>query len=126
MKRILLHAAIVACLVGSNSLFAQQTPTRSEILRGAYGPHRANNDLLYYHLDIRVDPIEKSLLGKNSIRFRMLQDGSRIQIDLVEHLGIDKILLGENELKYERELNAVFINFPSMLKKGQEYTIDFH
>lgn len=126
MKRIFLHAAIVACLFGSNSLCAQQTPTRSEILRGAYGPHRANNDLLYYHLDIRVDPIEKSLDGKNSIRFRMLQDGSRIQIDLVEHLSIDKILLGESELKYERELNAVFIDFPSMLKKGEEYTIDFH
>ena len=31
-------------------------PTRTDILRGAYGPFRANNDLLYYHLDIRVDP----------------------------------------------------------------------
>jgi hypothetical protein len=31
-------------------------PTRYDFLRGAYGPYRANNDLLYYHLDIRVDP----------------------------------------------------------------------
>ncbi len=117
---------MVACLVGFNSLCAQQIPTRLEILRGANGPHRANNDLLYYHLDIRVDPVEKSLRGKNSIRFRMLQDGSRIQIDLVEHLNVDKILLGESELKYERELNSVFIDFPTMLKKGEDYTIDFH
>ncbi len=33
-------------------------PTRAEMLRGAYGPFRANNDLLYYHLDIRVDPVK--------------------------------------------------------------------
>ncbi len=27
------------------------TPTRADVLRGDYGPYRANNDLLYYHLD---------------------------------------------------------------------------
>ena len=31
-------------------------PTRADILRGAYGPYRVNNDLLSYHLDVRVDP----------------------------------------------------------------------
>ena len=31
--------------------------------RGGYGPYRANNDLLYYHLDARVDP-EKYLSGQ--------------------------------------------------------------
>jgi hypothetical protein len=35
---------------------AAAAPGRADILRGAYGPHRANNDLLYYHLDVRVDP----------------------------------------------------------------------
>src|SRR5215475_14339961 len=34
-------------------------PTHADILRGAYGPYRANNDLLFYHLDIRVDPEKK-------------------------------------------------------------------
>ena len=44
--------------------------TRADILRGAYGAYRANNDLLFYHLDIRVDPEKKFLQGKNTIRFR--------------------------------------------------------
>ena len=48
-------------------------PTRAEMLRGAYGPYRANNDLLYYHLDVRVDPAKKFIGGKNTIRFRMLR-----------------------------------------------------
>src|SRR6185295_12025276 len=47
------------------------TPSRANILRGEYGRYRANNDLLYYHLDVRVDPAKKSIAGKNTIRFKM-------------------------------------------------------
>ena len=36
-------------------------PTRAQILRGAYGPYRANNDLLSYDLDVRVDPERTSV-----------------------------------------------------------------
>ena len=101
-------------------------PTRANILRGEYGRYRANNDLLSYHLDVRVDPDKKFLSGKNAIRFKMLQDDTRIQLDLYDNLKVEKILLGTPELKYERELNAVFIDFPDTLKRGREYTIDFH
>src|ERR1700744_5234593 len=101
-------------------------PDRTAMLRGAYGPFRANNDLLYYHLDVRVNPEEKSLQGKNTIRFRMLEDGTRIQLDLQEPLQIDKIVLGGTELKYERDSSAVFIDFPETLRKGQVFSIDFY
>jgi aminopeptidase N len=101
-------------------------PTRAEMLRGAYGPYRANNDLLYYHLDIRVDPAQKFIGGKNTIRFRMLKDDTRIQLDLSEALSVDKILYGTNPLKYERDGSAVFIDFPETLRAGQIYSIDFY
>ncbi len=101
-------------------------PTRADILRGEYGQHRANNDLLSYQLDIRVDPERKYIAGKNTIRFRMLEPDNRIQIDLYENLGVDKITMREQSLKYERELNAVFIDFPERLQAGEEYSIDFH
>jgi aminopeptidase N len=104
----------------------QKPPTRADILRGEYGRYRANNDLLSYHLDIRVDPEKKSISGKNAIRFRMLEDDSRIQLDLYANLDIDKILLGTTPLKYERELNTVWVDFPSTLKSGREYSIDFY
>ena len=103
-----------------------EPPLRASILRGEYGPSRANNDLLFYHLDIRVDPDQKFISGKNTIRFKMLKDGTRIQLDLYENLKVEKILLGTTELKYEREFNAVFVDFPETLKAGREYTIDFH
>ncbi len=101
-------------------------PTQADILRGAYGPYRANNDLLYYHLDIRVDPDKKFISGKNTIRFKMLEDGTRIQLDLQQPLQVDKILLGTTPLKYEREFGAVFIDFPETLRAGHTYSIDFY
>jgi aminopeptidase N len=105
---------------------AAQSPTRADILRGEYGRHRANNDLLSYHLDIRVDPAKQLLSGKNTIRFRMLKDDSRIQIDLYAYLKVEKILLGRTPLKFNREINAVFIDFPQTLRAGREYAIDFY
>ncbi|HEX4022069.1 MAG TPA: M1 family metallopeptidase [Acidobacteriaceae bacterium] len=101
-------------------------PTHADILRGAYGPYRANNDLLFYHLDVRVDPEKKFLTGKNTIRFRMLKDGTRIQLDLYPDLNIDKILLGSTPLKYERDSGAVFVDFPQTLHAGRVYTIVFY
>jgi aminopeptidase N len=101
-------------------------PTRGDFLRGEYGRYRANNDLVYYHLDIRVDPTTKLVSGKNTIRFRMLSDDTRIQIDLFANLNVDRIVMGDTPLPYERELNAVFIDFPEPLRAGREYAIDFH
>ena len=101
-------------------------PTRADILRGAYGPYRANNDLLFYYLDIRVDPEKKFISGKNTIRFKMLKDDTRIQLDLTDALNIDKILFGSTPLKYERDSGAVFVDFPETLHAGRVYAIDFY
>ncbi|MGA2267522.1 MAG: M1 family metallopeptidase [Bryobacteraceae bacterium] len=105
---------------------AAATPTRADILRGEYGPYRANNDLLFYHLDVRVDPEKKFIGGKNTIRFKMLKDDTRIQLDLHEALHVDKILLGSTPLHYQRDSGAVFVDFPETLRAGRVYTIDFY
>src|SRR5215471_9423995 len=101
-------------------------PTPADILRGQYGRYRANNDLLSYHLDVRIDPAAKTITGKNTIRFRMLSDDTRIQLDLYANLSVDKILLGTAPLKYTREINTVWVDFPQTLKRGRTYAIDFY
>lgn len=100
--------------------------SKANVLRGEYGRYRANNDLLYYHLDVRVDPDRKTISGKNTIRFKMLKDDNRIQLDLHAALAVDKILHGETVLKYERDSGAVFVDFPATLKAGEVITIVFH
>ena len=124
--------AVAAFVIALSAALPAQTsqestvPSRADILRGEYGPYRANNDLLSYHLDIRVDPVRQFLSGKNTIRFRMLKDDARVQIDLYAYLKVDRILLGSTLLKYQRELNSVFIDFPQTLKSGRVYAIDFY
>ena len=114
--------------------------THADILRGEYGRHRANNDLLFYHLDIRVDPEKKFVSGKNRIRFKMLKDDKRIQLDLYDNLKVEKIVqilesTGRKRrpsaslaipLQYERDSGAVLVDFPKTLKAGRIYTIDFY
>ncbi len=104
------------------------TPTRAEVSRGAYGPDRANNDLLYYHLNLHVDPVAKSITGSNLVRFRMLAEGQRIQLDLTDLLTIDSITMGQQPLKFTRDSGAILIDFPSPLHKNQTYevTLNYH
>jgi aminopeptidase N len=123
-----MRATVVAGVLCALVSLAQTppTPSRADILRGDYGRYRANNDLLFYHLDVRVDPEKKFIRGKNTVRFRMLAEDTRIQLDLYPFLQVDKIVFEGAPLRYEREEGAVFIDFPSPLRKGQVYSIDFH
>jgi aminopeptidase N len=102
-----------------------RAPTRAEVLRGDYGRYRANNDLLYYDLDVRIDPDKKWISGKNTVRFKMLKDDNRIQLDLFSNFTIERIVQEKAELKYTRDLNTVYIDFPQSLKAGRTYSIDF-
>ena len=143
--RLIPYCFIVGVVVASALGQTQQpvapnAPTHANILRGEYGRYRANNDLLAYVLDIRVDPGKKFVSGKNTIRFRMLSDDTRIQLDLYDNLNVDKIEQVDNSeqprarhpevkgvpLKYERDSGAVFVDFPETLKAGRTYTIDFY
>lgn len=104
----------------------QARAERMAILRGEYGRFRANNDLLYYHLDIRIDPNAKTIVGKTQIRFKMLADDQRIQLDLYANLKVDRIVWRDQELKFEREFNTVFVDFPEALRAGETHEIDFY
>ena len=91
--------------------------TRAAILRGAYGPYRANNDLLSYHLDIRVDPEKQLVSGKNTIRFQHAS-GRQSHPDRSERcLENRQDPARHHELKYQRDSGAVFIDFPEILQE---------
>ncbi len=97
-------------------------PTRDDLLRGGYGPFRANNDLLSYKLKLRVDPAAMTIRGSNAVRFRMLEDGQRIQLELTPTLTVQSIMFDGAALHFTREERTLWIDFPNTLKKGREYT----
>ena len=103
---------------------SRPAPTPAQLLLGSYGPYRANNDLLFYRLHVRVDPDKKFLSGSNIIRFRMLQDGSRIQLELAEDLSIRKVLFHGHEVRFTREGETFFVDTPLPMKSGKTYSIE--
>jgi aminopeptidase N len=127
---------LAAVLTAPAALPAQSTPPpaqgatppaaddRKFELLGQYGAYRANNDLLHYTLSVRVDPATGSISGDNEVRFRMLADGTRIQLDLARELEIEKVLFHGKELKVTREEESFFVDFPKTLRSGSKQTVD--
>ncbi|MBF7091714.1 M1 family metallopeptidase [Flavobacterium sp. ALJ2] len=83
--------------------------TRQDTLRGSITKERAWWDLKYYHLDVKVNPKDSTITGSNTIRYTVLQDYNKMQIDLQKPMDIYKVIQDGKELKFEREGNAFFI-----------------
>ena len=135
--KVFLIVFFIVCTCATFKAQVNQQPTRANLLRGEYGRYRSNNDLFYYHLDVRVDPEQKFLRGHTLVRFKMLKDDNRIQLDLHEALNIDSIeQLQESKLnkdktpktilKFTRDSGAVFVDFPQTLKAGQTIAINVY
>lgn len=90
----------------------------AERLRGSITPERAWWDLQHYHLQIEVFPETKSLTGLNTITFKTLAAGERMQIDLQEPLRITKVLHDGKELEFERDGNLYWVKFKDAISAG--------
>lgn len=120
MKRTLVVPATLLVLV---LLLAQAGPapapplfSRADSLRGMLTPLRTCYDVRYYHLDVKVDPTTKFIAGSNTIRFTVLAQMDRMQIDLFRNMEITKITLDNGAaLPYNREFDAVIVRMPEML-----------
>ena len=100
---------------GQNIKSDSETFTHQDSLRGSITPERAWWDLNYYHLDIAVNPKTKSIKGKNTIRYTILEPNQTLQIDLQAPMKLTKAVQDGEELVVLKDGNAHFIN----LKKPQ-------
>ncbi len=100
---------------GQNIKSDSETFTHQDSLRGSITPERAWWDLNYYHLDIAVNPKTKSIKGKNTIRYTILEPNQTLQIDLQAPMKLTKAVQDGEELIVLKDGNAHFIN----LKKPQ-------
>lgn len=117
------------CLMLAASGAGAQTGTfsRADSLRGTLSPLRSCYDVRFYHLDIRIDPDAKAISGFNKILFTATSDFTRMQVDLFANMKVDRILDDRgNPLPYEREFNAVYIEFPKPVRKGKVQSITFY
>ncbi|MNF22646.1 Aminopeptidase N [compost metagenome] len=92
--------------------------TRQDSVRGSITKERAWWDVKYYHLDIKVNPSDSTITGSNMIRYQVLQEYNRMQIDLQNPMEIQKVTQDGVALKYKREGNAFFIELVAPQKSG--------
>ena len=92
----------------------------SDSLRGSLSSYRSCYDVYYYDLNVTIDDKNKELINSyNDFYITSLEDFDNIQIDLFSNLEINSIVFNETKLNFKRKFNAVFIDFPEIIKKGE-------
>ena len=121
MKKI-----VILLLMSSYSIIKAQgllnknetTFTRQDSLRGSVTKERAWWDLKHYHLAIKVNPSDSTILGSNTIRYQVLQENSVLQIDLQNPMAITNVTQDGKPLTYKREGNVYFITLAAPQNVG--------
>ncbi len=97
-----------------------------DTLRGTITPERSWWDLTYYHLDIKVNPKERTLKGTNKVVYKVLENYSELQIDLQAPMQIDKVEQKGKLLNVKKDGNAHFIHIPKKQKIGSNHELIIH
>lgn len=116
---------IAVTFLGIYNASAQEY-TRRDSLQGGLRPERTVFDVQRYDLNIKVDPDKKFISGYNDITFKVVENTSKIQLDLFENMKIDSIVVKGNKTSYKRDNDAVFITFSKPLKEGSEEKLRFY
>lgn len=101
----------------------QEKYSRKDSLRGTLSPERANYDVTFYNLDLKIDIENKYISGSNIIQFKVLKNLPVLQFDLFDNLKINSVEWNGKNLDFKREFNAVFVTFPSALSAGTSSSI---
>jgi aminopeptidase N len=123
MKKIII---LLSFFTYSQILHSQENFTRKDSLFGGLRPERTCFDVLKYKLNIKINPSEKSIVGFNEIQFKIVENTSKIQLDLFENMKVDSIILNSKKLKYKREFNAVFIDFEQSIAQNSIEKLQFY
>ena len=112
------------------SAWPQQRParqdvfTRDDTLRGMLTPFRSCYDVRFYHLDVRIDPSNRTVRGSTTVAFTADSAFRVMQLDLFKNMDVDSIILDDvRPLKFSREGNAIFVMTGELLRKGTSHRV---
>jgi aminopeptidase N len=95
----------------------------SDSLRGSNTPERAWWDVVFYDLQVRIDPADSTIRGVNHISYRVLQPASEIQIDLQRPLMVDSFVQQGRRLEYRRDGNAFIVYLVATQRRDELETL---
>ena len=121
MKNLSCLLALISINISTAQNLLSEKPsfTRQDTLRGSITPEREWWDLTYYHLDIKVDPDDKFISGKNTIQYKVLKNQSVIQIDLQPPMKLLKAVQNGKDLQIKHDGNAHFIHLSENQEIGE-------
>jgi len=96
---------------------------RQDTLRGSITKERIWWDLKHYHLDITVNPEERTISGSNTIAYTVNESYSEMQIDLQAPLNLIKAEQNGKQLEIRHEGNAHFITLIDEQVKDSTYEV---
>ena len=128
MSRSLFYQSLfltIAILLYSGKL-SSQVPvfTRQDTLRGSITPERAWWDLIYYHLDITVNPADSTISGNNTVTYRVIYPSKIMQIDLQEPLELTSAWQNGTSLKFKREGKVYWIELAREQEIGKVFSVE--
>lgn len=129
LKYILISALLSSLCVyeaDAQLIKARELFSKADSLRGELTPLRTCYDINYYHLDVKVDIDNKYISGSNLFRFTATEDFKKLQFDLFDNLSVDRVEYKGKDLPFTRLHNAVFVDFPSVIKKNKVDSFKVH
>ena len=125
------YLIIILLLISSITIEAQWSQetnnfTKQDTLRGSITPERAWWDVTYYHLDVKVNPDDKYISGKNLVQYKVLKPHNVLQIDLQNPLEITKVTQNGKELNVKGNGNAHFITLNKKQVVGDVNSLVVH
>lgn len=115
---------VILAIVGIQQINAQFT--RRDSLQGGLRFERTSYDVKRYDLNITINPEQKSIKGFNEITFDVVSQTQKIQLDLFDNMKVDSIVWNSKKLKYVRDNDAVFIDFPEKLTSKSNHKLRFY
>jgi aminopeptidase N len=116
-------------LILAAALFGLGWYVRSQILDsgGTLPPSMAAYDVLHYHLEVSVDPVEKVIEGSNMVAVRTLAALDHFEIHLDDHLQVRSVRENGEELSFTHHKGVVRAELTEPWRQGErrELTIAY-
>jgi aminopeptidase N len=103
----------------THTILAQQF-TKQDSLRGSITKERSWWDLKKYHLNIKVNPSDSTIVGSNTINYQVIEKYNVMQIDLQEPMQVTQIVQDGINLKYKREGNVYHVYLAANQNIGEK------
>ncbi len=132
---LLLIALFTTSIIQAQLLTPKESFNKADTLRGSNNGNKDWWDVLHYAINITPDIKNKTISGSCSIKFKVLQIGKTMQIDLQDSLIIDKIIIngGNNHpldttsLTYSKSEGVYLVTIPELIKNSQAtLIINYH